>query len=721
MPDGDEASLLGKFSERLQSDDISVVCDALSEYQQAQANTRWGVDNPYWPLDNEVLFAARDILDRASTIDEEDRHRALSWALTMVWHLGEEEDADRVADVLEVASESGLREEALSAASTALEDAEVPNRRLFAAVRATALDESLDERERGSAIHALCDLDIPEVDELYVHLTETADLPIQVKAAVYLSSPRKLRVHRGRLQRLVDSWPEDGLPWEAKGVRDALVGFHSKYWTDAHLDDPALQDAHRELQFPQSDEACLEAFTTLLRSDDPLAIGIALDHYENSEGLRHVLDDPEALDDLLPEVLERAREVLRRPISPAEVSALNMIGAQHVEPADAALLVDVLGRTDSDDVRHEAIWTAYGLFDEDEVADARLVEAVGAVISEPSAASRGSRKTAIRILADGLGAAADDILLRALREEDPEVQAHAAYYLIRTKGLERHRAVMEEVAESWGEKPPSRPWGNDPIDLIFGKPHSIHWTEHRLEDPDLHRAHRRLRRPTADASYHEAMRMMLESGDEAAVGIALDHWWCSEGAVARGGKEALEPARTLVLTRIQEILRQPPSPSDPEHRRARSATHHTALAALGVAAESDLPVLADALDNAGPLRGDVLYVARDLLWSTEETHPRLVEALGDVVCDEAVPVDERDLARYLLGEFRAGNTVDVLLRAIRSPELKIQAGAALALARDETFADHRPAIAALAATWPTEDVPTEVTEVLEILADSGGE
>ncbi|GAA2269270.1 hypothetical protein GCM10010402_26530 [Actinomadura luteofluorescens] len=149
MPDGDEASFLGEFSQRLRSGDLGVVCDALSDYQQAQADTRWGVDNPYWPLNNEVLFVARDLLDRSSTLDDENRHRALSWSLTAVWHLGEDEDADRIAEILETTSDPGLREEGLMAASTALGDAEEPNPRLLAAVRAIALDESLDARDRG--------------------------------------------------------------------------------------------------------------------------------------------------------------------------------------------------------------------------------------------------------------------------------------------------------------------------------------------------------------------------------------------------------------------------------------------------------------------------------------------------------------------------------------------------------------------------------------------
>ncbi|GGQ23470.1 HEAT repeat protein [Actinomadura coerulea] len=154
------------------------------------------------------------------------RSASLPAFLTIVWHLGEDEDADRIADVLDGDPAPGLREEALLAASTALDDGEEPNPRLLAAVRAVALDESLDARVRGSAIHALGDLDIPEVEDLLVRLTEADDLQIQVGAAGQLTTPKRLRAHRELLQRLVASWPEDAGPFSGH-VRSAIEGFHS--------------------------------------------------------------------------------------------------------------------------------------------------------------------------------------------------------------------------------------------------------------------------------------------------------------------------------------------------------------------------------------------------------------------------------------------------------------------------------------------------------------
>ncbi|WP_405678308.1 hypothetical protein OG292_28985 [Streptomyces sp. NBC_01511] len=650
----DEKSRLGEFSARLESDDMDVVREALDDYQQAQADTRWGVDNPYWPLDNEVRFAARDLLGRPPSGNSHES------ALVALWHLAEEGDADLIADVLEGAPDAGARQTALLAAGTALAEGEEPNRRLLALITAMVLDESLDVEDRKDALYALDDLDLPEVEDFIVRVSESPELELQVYAARYLAAPLRLRVHRDRVGRLAKSWPEDA-GGVAKLIHEAVEGFHSTYWKDTAPDDPALREAHDELRFPPGDEGCLRAFATLLRSEDPTAVGIALDHYESWRGLRHVLEDEERADAYLPEVLARAREVLRRPMSPAEVSALNVIGTQHAEPGDAGLLRDVLTRTDSDAVRAKAAWTAGGVLDKAEVRDEKLVAALGDLILDASTGmATGTSETAIRVLADRLGTDADGILLRALREGEPKVQAYAAYYLVQTGALDRHRAVLEEVAESWGVRPPQRPWGQDPIDLIFGSPHSVHWKGHRLAAPKLYRAHKRLRAPTADASYHQAMRTMLESDDRAAVGIALDHWWCPDGAVQRGGEEARAPERALVLEHIRQTLLRPPSPADFSRAYGPEAMHLTALSALDVVASEEPSLLAEIVLAAGSdhIRGRALDAVEAVFKDAQETDLRLVEALGSVARDENVPLDDRVRARDVLAESAVTNAVE---------------------------------------------------------------
>ncbi len=643
----DEKSRLGEFSTQLKSADIDVVRKALDDYQSAQADTRWGVDNPYWPLADEVRFAARDLLGQPPS------GRSHTSALTVLWHLAEEEDADLIADALEGSPDSEVRETALLAAGTALAQGEEPNRRLLALITAMVLDEGLDVQDRKDAVQALDDLDHPEIEDLIVRLSESSELELQVYAAGCLATPLRLRVHRDHVRRLATSWPKEA-GWEAKHIREVLEGFHSTYWKDTELDDPVLRKAHDELRFPLSDEGCLHAFATLLRSEDPVAVGIALDHYESSDGLRHVLQDEERAEAYLPEALARAREVLRRPMSPAEVSALNMIGARHAEPGDADLLLDVFTRTDSDAVRREAIWMAYGVLDEAEVKDEWLVAALVDLIFDESVGFYATKETAIRVLADSLGADADDILLRALYEGEPKVQAHASYYLVKTGGLDRHRPVLEEVAESWGDRPPHRPWGEDLIELIFGKPHSVHWEGHRLADPDLYRAHKRLRAPTVDESYHQALRTLLESDDQAAVGIALDHWWSPAGAVLRGGEEAREPERALVLDRIRELLRQPPSPAELHRGYGPEAKHLSALSALDVVAAKEPSLLAEVVQAAASddVRQGVLDAVEAVFDDAQEAGLQLVEALEKVACDENVPLHDRVRARELLDASR---------------------------------------------------------------------
>lgn len=709
-----EDACLGEYSVRLDSDDLDVVCGALADYQRAQADARWGLDNPYTPLDDEVRFAARRVLGHAAA---DGGH--YESALTALWHLAESEDADVIADVLEDVANTVVRETALEAAGTALAAGEEPNRRLLGLVVTMALDEGLDAQVREDAMSAVHELDVPQVEDLMIGLSASSVLELQVCAVSWLAAPQRLRVHRDRTQRIAESWPKDvrgatGL--RVRQIREELKGFHSTFWIRRELTDPALRNAHAELMFPNSDNGCLEAFTTLLRSQDPVAVGIALDHYESSDGLRHVLADKDRFDAHLPEVLARAREVLRLPMSPAEVSALHMIGARYAEPGDADLLLDVLTRTHSDTVRDKACWVGLGVLKGAKVADERLVAALGDLILDPTV-DIGVKETAIRILADSLGADADDVLLRALREGEPKVQAYAAVRLAQSGGLDRHRAILELVAESWGERPPCRPWGRDPVALIFGSPHSMHWEGHRLADPELHRAHKRLRAPTVDDSYHQALRTLLESDDHTAVGIALDHWSSPDGAVKRGGEATREPERALVLDRVREVLRRPFPPAEPSTLSAPETLHLSALDALRIMAAHEQVLLAEVV--AAPVseyvREQAVYALEPVYEGMRELAPQLVQALGTAACDEHVPLEVRVWALDLLAGSPGPDAVAALKRATRSPEVEIQAAAASGLTRDEVFEDHRTMLADLSANWPAVDPPWRIALVLDKL------
>jgi hypothetical protein len=46
------------FIARLGGGDVAAVCDAFRDFKSAQADARWGVDNPYMPVADRVRLAA---------------------------------------------------------------------------------------------------------------------------------------------------------------------------------------------------------------------------------------------------------------------------------------------------------------------------------------------------------------------------------------------------------------------------------------------------------------------------------------------------------------------------------------------------------------------------------------------------------------------------------------------------------------------------------------
>ncbi|MFG2004982.1 hypothetical protein ACGFNU_38140 [Spirillospora sp. NPDC048911] len=248
MPDGDEAPFLGEFSQRLHSGDLGVVCDALSDYQQAQADTRWGVDNPYWPLNNEVLFVARDLLDRSSRLDDENRHRALSWSLTMVWHLGEEADADRISreygpraahltalsalriaakDDLSVLADSlvsagSLRDQVLDTVRDVLWSVDHSHPRLVQALGDIVCDEAVPTSERSQALYLLGEFRSDNSIDVLLNATRCPELEIQAAAALILARDETFEEHRPMIAALTASWPAEEVPTEVIEVRELL-------------------------------------------------------------------------------------------------------------------------------------------------------------------------------------------------------------------------------------------------------------------------------------------------------------------------------------------------------------------------------------------------------------------------------------------------------------------------------------------------------------------
>ncbi|MDW6063582.1 hypothetical protein SAZ11_43400 [Streptomyces sp. FXJ1.4098] len=87
------------------------------------------------------------------------------------------------------------------------------------------------------------------------------------------------------LERLVRNWSADQRSTAADEVRDALAeGPHSLHWEGAEPPGAELRAAHRELRSPTEEAAHRSALRTLLQSESPVAVGIALDHFHLAEG-----------------------------------------------------------------------------------------------------------------------------------------------------------------------------------------------------------------------------------------------------------------------------------------------------------------------------------------------------------------------------------------------------------------------------------------------------
>lgn len=245
--------------------------------------------------------------------------------------------------------------------------------------------------------------------------------------------------------------------------------FDSFYWHGARTGTPELEQA-RERLAASSDRA---AFELLLRSGDPVAIGVALDQYDYADAsTRHGTTNPfEGYHD---EVIARARDILRGPPSPASLGAEP--GANHAsalgalanvaEPEDSELILRALEQASTLNLRFAAARTAGTALEKSPQPDARLVDALARLLLD-EAAGREVRDAALSALGGARSDAATDALLRVTRVSDVRRQASAAVHLL-DRDLRAHRAYVEELVRSWPEDPPY-PAG-DVLEMLASEP-----------------------------------------------------------------------------------------------------------------------------------------------------------------------------------------------------------------------------------------------------------
>lgn len=232
-----------------------------------------------------------------------------------------------------------------------------------------------------------------------------------------------------------------------------VAGFHSHYWRHRELTGASAR-ALAELMAPTEPRAYLAAFRTLLHSDDTVAAGIALDHFQYAEALTR-FGRESALDQLAPEVLAVARELLRQPPLPAEgdVGA----GANHASallammnlagPADADLIAAALERATTGDVRQAACRAAGNALHGAEPSR-RLIATLGAVAFDERL-DVAERTQALSALSEADAPEATELLLRATESTELAVQLVAADGLTRGNRLAEHRDLLVRLAASW--------------------------------------------------------------------------------------------------------------------------------------------------------------------------------------------------------------------------------------------------------------------------------
>jgi hypothetical protein len=214
---------VGAFRILLASSRVSAQGIALDQYHHAEANSRFGTDNPFREVRRQVLQTARAVL-AAPPVHEGDDGASIGGAnhasaLGALLNLADAADAERLAAILEQRPNHVVLGLALQCAGTVLEkDASLVA--LAAAVRQVVQDSAVPARERGNALH-LVELTEPELaEQLALELVRGSDLRLQADAA-WLLAERDLGRHRDLLVEIEARWPESA-PYPAFEVRQLL-------------------------------------------------------------------------------------------------------------------------------------------------------------------------------------------------------------------------------------------------------------------------------------------------------------------------------------------------------------------------------------------------------------------------------------------------------------------------------------------------------------------
>jgi hypothetical protein len=251
---------------------------------------------------------------------------------------------------------------------------------------------------------------------------------------------------------------------------------------------------------------------------------------------------------------------------------------------------------------------------------------------------------------------------------------------------------------------------------------SYHWQRATLGTPELERA----RALVSNTNDRASFELLLRSNDTAAVGIALDQYQYGEATSRWGTPNPFAEYTAEVAARARAMLREPPFPETQQaHAGANHASALTALTNLIEPEDASFVVhalghtpTADLRSAATTAAGRVLEKANPPTAPLVATLEKIVAALEKMIFDETLTTRERIDALSSLAYGASERVINILLRVLENPDVKLQAYAALHLL-DRDQGVHRPAVERVTRTWPAEP-PYPAEDVLEALGGSIG-
>ncbi|MGW4883957.1 hypothetical protein [Streptomyces murinus] len=236
------------------------------------------------------------------------------------------------------------------------------------------------------------------------------------------------------------------------------MGFDSYHWQEFSLPDPQLAEHRMKLA---SGRGGPEDFLALLHSGNPVAVGVALDHYKQSEALTRFGGSQPPYGQYDGAVRETARQVLAEPPYPAHEEGEDEWGLNHASALlalahlgtaeDGDRIADVLRTRPSPAVMHAAGQAAARVLLASRDLGGNLVDALGMVLLDESGRTR-DRLDALGAFRYVRNERIGDVLVRAGRTSDEKVQSEVVAVLV-SNHLPSRLDAIREITDAWTPHP----------------------------------------------------------------------------------------------------------------------------------------------------------------------------------------------------------------------------------------------------------------------------